>query len=90
MHDIEVAQLMGAQHDFGRNIEIRHFVGFGNKRRGARCPGIGFDHVYLVVFNGKLDIDQTLDIQGAGNFFGVLGHGLHHNGAERIVRQYGR
>ncbi len=79
---------MRAKHDFRRNVEVRNIVGFGDEWCGTRAARIGLDDVHLIVFDGKLDVDQTFDIQGSGDFFAVLGHLLYHDRAEGVRRQY--
>src|SRR5690606_26961349 len=50
-------------HDFGGYIEIGYPVSLGNERGSPGGPGIGFDYVYLSIFDGELDVYRSLHIQ---------------------------
>lgn len=60
---LEFGEFGRAQHYFGSDVQVRDLVSFSNERRGAGGPGVGFDHIYFAVFDGKLYVDKTFDIE---------------------------
>ena len=57
--DGEIFQLVYAQHDLRRNIDVRYIISLGDERNGARCAGVGLYHVNLFIFYGELNIQQV-------------------------------
>ena len=71
---------MGAHHDLGGDIEIRDLISLGDERGRPGGAWIGFDDIYFLLCaafgypDGKLDIDQSPDIEGESNLPGVFNH----------------
>src|SRR5690606_20572521 len=72
--DLEILQLICAQHYFGGDVDKGHIVGLGNEWHSPGSPRICFDHVDLFVFNGELDIQQTAYVQRESQFPGIFFH----------------
>ena len=57
-------------------IQIGDVVSFGDEWCRTRGSRIGFDYIHLIVFNGKLDIDQPfyllVDMQLGGSWVGKV------------------
>src|ERR1700722_5562948 len=80
---------MPADHDLGRDIQVRDLVGLGDKRRRPGSAGIGLYNMDLVVLDRELDIDEPFNVQGPGDLFGIIFHGGHDQGSEVEGRQHG-
>src|SRR6185503_5477784 len=57
--DSKILKLVNAQHYLSGNVNIRNIVRFRDKRDRTRCTRISFDHVNLIVFYCKLDVEKA-------------------------------
>ena len=64
---------MGSQHDFGSDVEIWDFIGFGYEWRCPGGAGIGFNHIDFLFgaafgqADSKLDVDESFDLECKSN-----------------------
>src|SRR5690606_35229166 len=85
----EVFQRCRSQHNFGSDIEVRNLIGFCNERSSTGSSWVGFDYIHFVVFYGKLNINQSPDVQPEGNLPGVFFHGFQNQRGKVECRKYG-
>jgi hypothetical protein len=82
--EIEVSHLFLSQHYFYGIVDVRFLVSLTDKRNGSRGTRICFDYIHLVIFDGKLNIDQTHGLQGQGDFLGI-GFNLPNHQIPQVV-----
>ena len=81
----EVAQA-GADHDLGGKLHHGNARHLGDIRDGARCAGVDFDDVELVLVDEVLDVDEPLGLQGDRKLRRDVHHRFEHGVAQMIGR----